>query len=91
MALKRKIIINTDPFGNGKEVEYWVIEEKRENKRRNETTIQLVAYENREQSKIEMPIEYMRIDFVFTGLDFTRAQLYPMIKEDSRFTTAIDV
>lgn len=90
MALKRKITIKSDPFADGKEVEYWVIEEKRENKRRNETIVTLSCYENKEQSKIENPIEYMRMDFVFSYLDLTRAEIYPMIKADSRFTTSID-
>ena len=90
MALKKQITIS-QPFEADRTAEYWVIKEKTEIKRHNFTTVLLVCYKNREESKTEHPDEYMRINFQFDGLDFKRSDLYPMIKLDSRFVDATDV
>ena len=97
MALKKQIIIQGNPFGEPKKAEYWVLTEIEVRKKENKTDVMLVCYENevlakgtKSDDRINEPLEYHRVRFSFDGLDFSRKDIYSLIKMKENFTDAVD-
>lgn len=97
MALKKQIIIQGNPFGEPKKAEYWVLTEMEVRKKENKTDVMLVCYENETVAKTSKtedgrnePLEYHRVRFSFDGLDFSRKDIYILIKTKENFTDAED-
>lgn len=102
MGLQKQITLRRSSFDPDLIAEYWSITNVSWDKRFNQTNVSLSLFVDStgdqpliegSQDSLSQAIVLNTIDvvqFSFTGSDFTRAQLYAMIKQDSRFTDATD-
>lgn len=90
MALKKSVTFKSSPFSESITGEYWVITRIECEKINNLTRVVIELYENEEKSKQQndysLPISPLSLlNFFYTGLDYTRADLYNKIKLEPQF------
>lgn len=95
MALKKSVTFKSSPFSEPITGEYWVITRIECEKNNNTTRVVIELYENEAKSKQQneypnpaMPLS--SLNFFYTGLDYTRADLYNKIKLEPQFEGYVD-